>query len=145
MCFTSFIGCQPVAGPTPPPASKSTINTSAGVENVIEISEPLVRFEAPNLIRFDFKYQFTQGTPNKFYLCEIVFPGTPHHGKKYMESWEMEKKGIVKSGIELPELEPMVSDFELKVSEAVQPDAGFYKVSNVLVGKVDVSAVPKAP
>ncbi|MEQ1825897.1 MAG: hypothetical protein ABL921_08110 [Pirellula sp.] len=132
-------GCNPPAA-QPPAPMKSTIASNASVENVIELSEPIVRFEAPDLIRFDFKYEFTEGSPNKFYLCEIVFPGTDHHGKKYMEKWELEKKGMIKSAIQLPELVPMVSNFEIKMSEANQPDAGFKKISNVVSGQVVIPA-----
>lgn len=115
---------------------KSTIAVDESGVNRIELSESSVRFESPNLIRFDVHYTFVEGRPNRYYLCEIVFPGTSHFGKKYMEKWELEKKGTIKSGIELPDLEPMVSEFEIKMSEANSPDAGFKPISNVLTGKV---------
>jgi hypothetical protein len=130
----AILGCT--GAKAPEPVTKATISKTTSVESKVELTNPTVRFEAPDIIHFEFDYEFTEGSPLKYYLCEIHFPGTEHHGKKYMEPWEMKKKGKIKSGIQLTSLEPMVGEFEIKLSDATQPDAGFKKISNVVSGKV---------
>jgi hypothetical protein len=100
----------------------------------IELSDPQVTFQEPNLVRFEVRYKFTKGRPSKFYLCEISFPDTPNHGAKPMQHWELKSEGIIKDGIILSK--PPVQKFEIRVSEADSPQNGYKPNSNTVSGLV---------
>jgi hypothetical protein len=101
----------------------------------IELSDPVVAFVAPNRIDFAVKYRFVQGRPDKSYLCEITFPGTPNVGVKPMASWQLKAEGgVIKDGVILTQ--PPVDKFSITVSEAVSPQAGFTVCSNAVTGEV---------
>ena len=100
----------------------------------IELFDPKVTFTAPKLVRFEVSYRFTKGKPDKYYLCEIGFPGTTNHGTKEMQRWELTSAGVIKDGIELSK--PPVQTFEIRMSEAVSPQDGYKKISNVVAGPV---------
>ena len=100
----------------------------------INLSDPKVTLADPNTVRFEVNYRFTKGTPDKYYLCEIAFPGTPNHGAKPMESWELKSEGVIKDGVVLSK--PPVRTFEIRVSEADSPQNGYKKISNVVRGPV---------
>jgi hypothetical protein len=100
----------------------------------IELSDPMVTFVEPNTVRFEVRYRFTKGKPDKYYLCEISFPGTPNHGAKPMESWELKSEGVIKDGVALSR--PPVQTFEIRVSEADSPQKGYQTISNVVSGPV---------
>src|SRR5262249_51235871 len=100
----------------------------------IELSDPKVTFAGPNKVRFEVRYRFTKGKPDKYYLCEISFPGTPNHGAKPMETWELKSEGVIKD--EVPLFKPPVQTFEIRMSEADSPQNGYTKISNVVSGPV---------
>lgn len=100
----------------------------------IELSEPKVTRKAPDLIEFEVRYRFIKGRPDKYYMCDVSFPGTPNHAAKSMESWELKPEGVIKDGIRL--VEPPVDKFEIRVSEAVSPQDGYKLISNVVCGEV---------
>jgi hypothetical protein len=100
----------------------------------IELSDPKVTLAEPNTVRFEVHYRFTKGRPDKYYLCEISFPGTPNHGAKPMESWELKSEGVIKDEIVLSK--PPVQTFEIRVSEAESPQNGYKMISNVVSGPV---------
>jgi hypothetical protein len=100
----------------------------------IELSDPVVTLAEPNTVRFEITYRFIQGKPDKYYLCEISFPGTPNHGVKPMESWELKSHGVIKDTI--PLFKPPVQTFEIRVSEADSPQNGYKIISNVVSGPV---------
>ena len=100
----------------------------------IELSDAKVTVVEPTLVRFEVKYRFTKGQPDKFYACDISFPGTPNHGVKPMESWELKKEGVIKDGVVLRE--PPVKTFEIHMSETTSPQLPYKKISNVLTGSV---------
>ncbi len=128
-----FTGCgQQAAGPgTTAVQAAQPVPTGPGE---IELSDPKVTFAAPNTVRFEVRYRFTKGKPDKYYLCEITFPGTPNHGAKPMESWELKSEGVIKDGIVLSQ--PPVQTFEIRVSEADSPQHGYKTISNVVSGPV---------
>ena len=128
-----FTGCGPQAAAPGTPAVQTTrpVSTEPGE---IELSDPKVTFVQPNLVRFEVSYRFTKGKPDKYYLCEILFPGTPNHGAKPMESWELKPEGVIEDGIVLSK--PPAQTFEIRVSEADSPQNGYKTISNVVSGPV---------
>jgi hypothetical protein len=100
----------------------------------IELSDPKVTFVAPNQVHFEVRYKFIKGKPSKYYMCEISFPGTPNHGAKPMERWELKSEGVIKDGLVLSK--PPVQTFEIRVSEADSPQNGYKPISNTLSGSV---------
>jgi hypothetical protein len=121
------------------PAAPATIVVHNSEEesdgpNEIELSDPKVTLLEPTIVGFEVKYRFTQGRPNKYYRCDISFPDTPNHGVKQMDTWEMKTEGVIKDAIVLSK--PPVRSFEIYVSEAVIPQDGFKKISNVVSGTV---------
>jgi hypothetical protein len=126
-------GCrQQVAVPDPAPAQ--TVRAGPTEPGEIELYDPQVTLGQDNRIRFEVHYRFTKGRPEKYYLCEISFPGTTNHGAKPMESWELKSEGIIKDGLLLHK--PPVKTFEIRVSEADSPQDGYKKISNVVRGEV---------
>ena len=91
-------------------------------------------FTAPNPVRFEVNYRFTKGKPDKYYMCEVTFPGTKNHGAKPMESWELKPEGSSRTGSCCPSLP--VETFEIRVSEADSPQNGYKLISNVVSGPV---------
>jgi hypothetical protein len=128
-----FPGCNKPADAPGTGTARTTrpVSTEPGE---IELSEPKVTFTEPNRVQFEVKYRFVKGQPDKYYLCDISFPGTPNHGMKPMESWELKPEGVIKDGIVLSR--PPVKTFEIKVSEATSPQDGYKKISNVAKGAV---------
>jgi hypothetical protein len=130
---------------SPPPASVGAgqaapitaeiVSTEPGQ---IELTEPRVSFVPPDLVKFEVKYRFTQGGPSKYYLCEVSFPGTENQGAKPMDSWELNSEGVIRDGIRLAK--PPVEAFEIRVSEAESPQAGYRLISNVASGTVMAAA-----
>ena len=118
-------------GQTAQSGSTGPVSTEPGE---IELSEPQVTFTEPNQVRFEVRYRFTKGKPDKYYMCEVSFPGTPNHGAKPMESWELKSEGVIKDGIVLSK--PPVQTFEIRVSEADSPQNGYKPISNVVSGSV---------
>lgn len=126
-------GCGQNPNPTTGVEVRNTepVSTEPGE---IELSAPTATFAAPNTVRFEVNYRFTKGKPDKYYMCEIVFPGTPNHGSKPMESWELKADGTIKDGIVLSS--PPVETFEIRLSEADSPQNGYKLISNVVRGPV---------
>jgi hypothetical protein len=128
-----FTGCGKQAD-APGTGAARTTRPVATEPGEIELSEPKVTFTEPNRVQFEVKYRFVKGRPDKYYLCDISFPGTPNHAAKPMESWELKPEGLIKDGIVLSK--PPVKTFEIKVSEATSPQDGYKKISNVVKGAV---------
>src|SRR5438067_386139 len=104
-----FSGCgQPTRAPLATVAQAAPVSTEPGE---IELSEPKVTFTPPNRVRFEVHYRFTKGKPDKYYLCEVSFPGTTNHAAKPMESWELKSEGVIRDGIILSK--PPVEQFEI--------------------------------
>ncbi len=102
--------------------------------NEIQLSDPKVTLVGSGIIQFEVKYCFTQGKPNKYYSCDISFPGTTNHGVKLMESWELKAEGVIRDKIMLSQ--PGAKSFEIHVSESPSPREPYRRISNVVNGSV---------
>jgi hypothetical protein len=137
-----FLGCgQRAAEPGTPGAPGAPGNDPTRVTapvstepGEIELSEPKVTFTKPNMIQFEVRYRFTKGKPDKYYMCDVSFPGTSNHAAKPMESWELKSEGVIKDGIMLSK--PPVEKFEIRISESTSPQDGYKPISNVVTGPV---------
>lgn len=130
LLFTAC-GQRPAAPEEPAIETTSSGPTEPGQ---IELSDPQVTLVEPNQVRFEVRYKFTKGKPSKYYMCDISFPGTPNHGSKPMEKWELKSEGVIKDGIILSK--PPVQTFEIRVSEADSPEKGYKPISNSVSGTV---------
>ena len=97
------------------------------------MSDPKVTLTEPNTVRFEVRYRFTKGKPEKYYMCEVSFPGTPNHASKPMESWELKSEGVIKDGIML--IKPPVGRSR-SASRRPTPPNGYKLISNVVSGPV---------
>ena len=131
-CGLSLAGCTNSKSKEIP-ASTTTITTS--VQARVELSEATARIDELHVLRVDVKYRFAEGKPNKFYMCEITFPGTDRNGLKAMEAWELQTSGVIKAGIELQEGE-VLKEFKVSFAEANSPDQGYKTISNSIEGIV---------
>ena len=122
-------GCGPAVDTTP--ASAVPVSQTPGE---IELSDATVTVLEPKLVEFEVKYQFTRGRPDKFYSCEIHFPGTPNHGVRFMESWELKTEGVIRDKFLLSQ--PGAQDYEIHMAESTSPRERYKKISNVLKGRV---------
>jgi hypothetical protein len=118
---------RPIAVAPPTPAS-----TEPGQ---IELSDAKATLAPQNRVRIEVRYRFTQGKPDKYYLCEITFPGTTNVGARPMDSWELKPEGVFKDTVQLNK--PPVETFEIRFSEAESPQNGYKMISNVATGKVE--------
>jgi hypothetical protein len=101
----------------------------------IELFDPKVTvIEEPGLVQFEVQYRFTKGQPDKYYSCNIAFPGTSNHAVKRMDSWELKREGVIRDKIMLTK--PGVKSFEITMSETASPQSGYKKISNVVSGPV---------
>jgi hypothetical protein len=100
----------------------------------VELSGPRVTLLEPNIVQFEVKYRFTKGQPDKYYSCDVSFPGTPNRGVKTMMSWELKPEGVIRDKIELKK--PGAKSFEIYLSETPSPQEGYKKISNVVSGPV---------
>jgi len=124
-------GPQPVARPVAA-AQPGPVSTEPGE---IELSEPKATFAPMDRVRVEVRYRFTKGRPDKYYLCEITFPGTTNVGARPLDTWEMKPEGVFKDVVQLQK--PPVEKFEIRFSEAVSPQNGYKIISNVATGKVE--------
>ena len=119
--------------PAPAPARDTTpVSTEPGE---IELSGAKVTLKESNRIEFEVQYRFTKGKPDKYYMCDVSFPGTTNHAAKPMESWELKSEGVIRDGIRLSNLP--VQAFEIRVSEANSPQDGYKVISNTVKGSVE--------
>lgn len=100
----------------------------------VELLDARAVLDESQVVNFKIKYRFTAGSPTKFYLCNIAFPGTDQWGVKPLEAHEMSAEGVIRTGIEVGE--KPVREFEITLSEADSPDQGFHLISNTLRGQV---------
>jgi hypothetical protein len=100
----------------------------------IELSDPRVTLVKPTLVQFEVKYRFTRGKPDKYYACDVFFPGTPNHGVRMLDGWELKAEGVIKDGIVISK--PPVKSFEIHMSEAPTPRDRYQKISNVVSGPI---------
>jgi hypothetical protein len=128
-------GCGKSAVESSPAANAAPVVAPVSTEpGQIELFEPRVTLKEGNRIAFEVRYRFTKGKPDKYYMCDVSFPGTTNHAAKPMESWELKAEGIIKDGITLSK--PPVQTFEIRVSEANSPQDGYKVISNTVSGLV---------
>jgi len=120
--------------PTQPPQPQ-VVEPVTPIPGEIELSDPKVSLQEPNVFRFEVKYRFTKGQPDKYYSCDISFPGTENHGRIVLEQFEVKKEGVIRDGIELHH--PGVKTFAIHMSESVSPQERYKKISNVVSGPVE--------
>jgi len=125
--------CGQKDGVSTPPSQQAPRQASETPCEIL-LSDPKVTFVEPNVIQFEVKYRFTKGQPDKYYACDVSFPGTDNHGVRLMESWELKTEGVIKDGIVLSK--PPVKSFAIQVSEAPSPMERYQKISNVVSGSV---------
>lgn len=114
-----------VAQPTP-------VSTEPGQ---VELSDAKATLAPQNRVRIEVRYRFTKGKPDKYYLCEITFPGTTNVGARPLDSWELKPEGVFQDVVQLNK--PPVETFEIRFSEAESPQNGYKMISNVAAGKVE--------
>jgi hypothetical protein len=125
-------GC---GGPTDPSPRVSQVVAPVSTEpGEIELFDPRVNLKDGNRIAFEVRYRFTKGKPDKYYMCDVSFPGTTNHAAKPMESWELKSEGVIQDRITLSK--PPVQTFEIRVSEANSPQDGYKTISNTVSGSV---------
>jgi hypothetical protein len=116
--------------PGPPVVARQAPSTPGE----IELSDPKVTLVAPTRVRFEVKYRFTRGQPDRYYACDISFPGTPNHGVRQMEAWELKPQGVIRDTVELSQ--PGVKSFTIQMSESLSPREAYQKNSNVVSGPI---------
>ena len=115
---------------------ESTVAKVSTEKSEVELSDPVLTFVPPELLKFELKYKFVKGNPTKNYVCILNFPGTNNQGQKPMEAWQLQMSGTIKGGIELQSLDPPVKSFEITMGEAEVPQSGYETISNKLIGEV---------
>jgi hypothetical protein len=124
-------GCGRKAdAPAPAPVARH----ASGTPSEVQLSDPDVTLLEPTLVQFEVKYRFTQGRPDKYYSCEVSFPGTPNHGVRMMEGWELKTEGVIRDKIMLSQ--PGAKSFAIHLSESPSPRERYKKISNVVSGQV---------
>jgi hypothetical protein len=119
---------------TPAPVEISVTPPEAQVPGEIQLSDARVTLLEPTVVQFEVAYRFTQGRPDKYYSCDVSFPGTPNHGVKMMEHWELKMEGVIRDSVMLKQ--PGAKSFEIYLSESPSPRERYKKISNVASGPV---------
>jgi hypothetical protein len=124
-------GCDHKAdSPAPAVVAKQAPSTPGQ----IELSDAKVTLVEPMLAQFEVKYRFTRGQPDRYYACDISFPGTANHGVRQMEAWELKPEGVIRDAVVLSQ--PGVKSFAIHMSESVSPRERYKKISNVVSGPI---------
>jgi hypothetical protein len=129
-------GCSPQAKSNPAGATAITATETKSEPGVVELSDPKVTRADDNLIKIEFQYKFTSGSPVKTYLLEMSFPGTNERGQKPMEGWELKQEGVIKTSVQVGDPEA-VTKYSIVMSEADSPDRGYTRNSNELTGELE--------
>jgi hypothetical protein len=137
----ALTGCGRQANAPAPVMAKAPAPSEPGE---IELSDPKVTMTDEDRVHFEVSYRFVKGRPEKHYMCDVSFPGTPNHAAKPMSSFELKEAGVIKDSCRL--FKPPATTFEIRMSEADSPMNGFKLISNVVRGPVKangLSAVEK--
>jgi hypothetical protein len=102
---------------------------------LIELSGAKAKLIEPELVEFEVKYRFAEGQPQQTYACEITFPGTPNHGIRKMEGWELKSEGMIRDRVTLSK--GGAKSFAIHMSEAPSRRDAYKKISNVVTGSID--------
>jgi len=119
---------------TDTPAPAVVIRHASQTPCEIQLTDAKVTVLEPTLVQFEVTYRFTHGQPDKYYSCDILFPGTPNHGVRMLESWELKEEGMIRDRIVLTQ--PGVKSFEIRMSESPSPRDPYKTISNTLGGSV---------
>jgi len=134
LAVPALIGCQ--AEPAKPAdqstVTKATVAPTVG-PSVVELQKATAIIDSEDIARLEIFYQFTSGTPAKHYLCKLRFPNKDRDFSKFMAAGELSQEGSFKTAIEAGD--PPPDSFEITLSEAESPDAGYTVISNTLTGK----------
>jgi hypothetical protein len=128
-------GCNQQAN-APEPVSVVPQDVTAKLETgEIELFDAKVSLVQPNMAQFEVSYRFIKGRPNKYYLCNVSFPGTANVGKKTLMNWELKDEGVIRDRLQLRQ--KGAKSFEIFMAETTSPQAGYKKISNVAAGPVE--------
>lgn len=146
--LAGLTGCNNAPAPVATPAASPTSNQNVSVvvdaePGVVELVEAKVQVDGEKIAHFEIGYKFTSGKPVKHYIVEIKFLGTDHGGYKPIDLGTLKPEGVIKTGIEIGDWP--VNEFEITMSEADSPMAGFKKISNTLAGSINPPADPAPP
>ncbi len=130
VAISTLFGCGVSTTPSTP--VMSTITDSE--PGIIEIGKVDVKVNDENLAEFKIHYKFTSGRPAKYYMCNILFPGSERRGLKPIEKWEMKPEGIIIAKIDLGA--DNLDAFTIQLEEADSPDKGYTANSNLYEGKL---------
>jgi hypothetical protein len=124
-------GC---AGKTDSPAPAVVAGQGPSTPGEIELSDLKVTLVEPSLVQFEVKYRFTRGQPERYYACDISFPGTPNHGIRQMDAWELKPQGVIRDRVVLSQ--PGAKSLAMHMSESPSPREAYKKISNVIGGPI---------
>jgi hypothetical protein len=102
--------------------------------SAVQLTDAKVVLLEPTVVHFEVRYRFTQGQPDKYYACDIAFPGTANHGVRLLEGWELKAEGLIQDNVQLSQ--PDVKTFEISMSESSSPRETYRKISNVVRGSI---------
>lgn len=135
--FLMTAGCQgePSASSSKG-AGNSAVATATAIADpgpsVVELQKVDAIVDREGIVRLQIHYKFTSGAPTRHYLCKIRFPDIDRTIAKFMSAGELSREGAFKAAIEAGETPP--ESYEVVLSEAESPDAGFDPISNTLTG-----------
>lgn len=145
-----IVGCRGEPSASSPGTKSESADTKAAAAadpgpSVVELRKADAFIDKERIARLEIHYSFSSGSPTKHYLCKIRFPNVDRTIAKFMAASELSQAGAFKTAIEAGEIPP--DSYEIVLSEAESPDAGFYPVSNTLSGAFQKasSAESKAP
>lgn len=132
------VGCKGEAPPTDEMAAVSVqVEPDQPFEYAeVELSEPTVTVDEDDVCWFEVHYKFVKGTPSENYMLTVSFPGTENLCLKPVAGWQLTKtEGVLKDSIPLQQLP--ITEYQMVLSEAESPVAGYTDISNVLTGKIE--------
>jgi hypothetical protein len=98
------------------------------------LSDLKVTVIEPTLVQFEVKYRFTRGQPERYYSCDISFPGTANHSVRPMDAWELKPQGVIRDRAQLSE--PGAKSVAIYMAESASPREAYKKISNVISGPI---------
>ncbi|MCA9134426.1 MAG: hypothetical protein KDA45_14755, partial [Planctomycetales bacterium] len=102
----------------------------------VELSKPAVRVDEEDVCWFEVHYKFVKGTPGEHYMLTVTFPGTENLCLKPVAGWQLPgTEGVLKDSIPLQQTP--ITEYQMVLSEAETPMAGYTDISNVVTGKME--------
>jgi hypothetical protein len=129
-----------------PPSSvgvRSTVTESPDPFRV-ELYEPRVWRESPDLVQFEVQYRIASGRPWYSYHLEIRFPGTDNAGTKSLLGWEFQPEGTLRDAIFVDEAD--LHEFEMELIEVqFTPDFTRESVTFPVSNRIDGTVGTRVP